>query len=244
LRLLGIILGSTLIACGYATAEATDDANSEIVGKYVAATKIQQETLLGAQMEVNIDAKLPKLEKQGRLRALRIVSRLGKITYRALGFSGDTTVKQEVIARYLNLEVAQHDQSSIAVTPENYKFQLKTKLTQGDRHIDIFQLNPKKNKIGLFKGELWVDADTGMPIRVSGRWVKSPSVFVKKVEFVQEFELQNGVSLPSHIESTVDTRVAGRAELSINFTNFSHPDNDDDVPVDALNEVAEETSGH
>jgi len=41
------------------------------------------------------------------------------------------------------------------------------------------------------------------------------------VEFVQEFELRDGVSLPSHLESTVDTRIVGRAELSINFTNFT-----------------------
>ena len=67
-----------------------------------------------------------------------------------------------------------------------------------------------------------------MPVRVSGEWVKSPSVFVKKVEFVQEFELRDGVSLPSHLESTVDTRIVGRAELSINFTNFTPQGSDQD----------------
>ena len=193
-------------------------------------------------MEVSIDARLPRLEKQGRWRALRIVPRLGKITYKALGFSGDTTVKQEVIARYLSMESDQHDTNSIAITPANYKFQLKARLTQGDKHIDIFQLNPRTKKVGLFKGELWLDAETGMPVRISGQWVKSPSVFVKKVEFVQDFELQNGVSLPSHIESTVDTRVAGRAELSINFSNFTHLDEGDSL--ESLNEIAEETPGH
>jgi hypothetical protein len=226
----------------FSLAEATDDANLEVVSKYLNATRLQQDTLRGSQMEVNIDARLPKLEKQGRWRALRIVPKLGKITYKALGFSGDTTVKQEVIARYLSLENDGHDANAIAVTPANYRFQLKGRLTQGGRAIDILQLSPKKNRVGLFKGELWLDADSGMPVKMSGRWVKSPSVFVKKVEFVQEFALQNGVSLPSHIESTVDTRVVGRAELSINFTNFSHLDDGDSV--DILNVVAEETSGH
>ena len=242
LRLSAFIAGTLLVFAVFSSAEATDDATLEVVGKYLDATKVQQEALRGSQMEVSIDARLPRLEKQGRWRALRIVPKLGKITYKALGFSGDTTVKQEVIARYLSLESDQHDANSIAVTPTNYKFRLKAKLTQGDRRIDIFELNPKKKKVGLFKGELWLDADSGMPVKISGQWVKSPSVFVKKIEFVQEFELQNGVSLPSHIESTVDTRVAGRAELSINFTNFTHLE--DDASGDVLNEIAEETAGH
>jgi hypothetical protein len=242
LRLFASIVGLLLAFAAFSAAAATDDANLEVVSKYLDATRVQQETLRGSQMEVNIDARLPRLEKQGRWRALRIVPKLGKITYKALGFSGDTTVKQEVIARYLSLENDGHDASAIAVTPANYKFQLKAKLTQGGRTIDIFQLNPKKNRVGLFKGELWLDADSGMPVKMSGRWVKSPSVFVKKVEFVQEFALLNGVSLPSHIESTVDTRVAGRAELSINFTNFAPLDDGDSA--DILNVVAEETPGH
>jgi hypothetical protein len=242
LRLLASIAGSVLLLTALSSAAATDDANLDVIGKYLDATRVQQETLRGSQMEVSIDARLPKLEKQGRWRALRIVPRLGKITYKALGFSGDTTVKQEVIARYLSMESDQHDTNSIAITPANYKFQLKARLTQGDKHIDIFQLNPRTKKVGLFKGELWLDAETGMPVRISGQWVKSPSVFVKKVEFVQDFELQNGVSLPSHIESTVDTRVAGRAELSINFSNFTHLDEGDSL--ESLNEIAEETPGH
>ena len=242
MRLLASIAGLVLLLTALSSAAATDDANLEVIGKYLDATRVQQETLRGSQMEVSIDARLPKLEKQGRWRALRIVPRLGKITYKALGFSGDTTVKQEVIARYLSMESDQHDTNSIAITPANYKFQLKARLTQGDKHIDIFQLNPRTKKVGLFKGELWLDAETGMPVRISGQWVKSPSVFVKKVEFVQDFELQNGVSLPSHIESTVDTRVAGRAELSINFSNFTHLDEGDSL--ESLNEIAEETPGH
>ena len=70
-----------------APSEAEADANLAIVGKYVDATHIQEESLRGLQMEVNIDAKLPKLEKHGKLRALRKISLLGKITYKAVAES-------------------------------------------------------------------------------------------------------------------------------------------------------------
>ena len=35
---------------------------------------------------------------------------------------------------------------------------------------------------------------------------------------------RDGVAIPKHIESTVDTRVVGRAELKIDYSNFTKPD--------------------
>jgi hypothetical protein len=202
----------------------TDDGSLDIVSRFLDATRTQQETLRGAQMEVDINAKIPKLEKQGKLRALRRISRLGQITYKALGFSGDSTIKQEVIARYLAAESGTRDSGSIAITPANYKFKYKGVAELHGRDIRMFQITPKKKKVGLFRGELWLDAQTGMPVREAGQFVKNPSVFLKKVEFVQDFELQDGVAIPKHFQGTVDTRLVGRAELSIEFSNFSRPE--------------------
>ena len=99
-----------------------------IVDRYVDATHTQQLALRDVQMEVDIDAKLVKLQKQGRLQALRSISKIGRITYKALGFSGDNTVKQEVIARYLSAESEGRDNGSISITPANYKFKYKSTL--------------------------------------------------------------------------------------------------------------------
>src|SRR5271168_257924 len=65
----------------------------EMVNRYLAAHEQQESALRGGAMEVDIDASVPNLQKQGKLHALRNISRLGKITYHALGFSGDNTVK-------------------------------------------------------------------------------------------------------------------------------------------------------
>ena len=87
------VLSSARDLCGHQRIDA--DTRLAIIDKYVDATQIQQDNLRGLQMEVNIDAQLPKLEKHGKLRALRKISLLGKITYKALGFSGDSTVKRK-----------------------------------------------------------------------------------------------------------------------------------------------------
>jgi hypothetical protein len=207
----------------------TEERSLPIVSKYVDATHTQQEAMRGAEMEVDISAQIPRLEKRGRLRALRKISRLGVITYKALGFSGDNTVKQEVITRYLAAESEGRENGTIAISPTNYKFKLKSEQQVNGRRVVVLQITPRKKAVGLFKGELWVDAETGMPVREAGQFVKTPSVFLKKIAFVRDYEIQDGVSIPAHIESTVDTRVAGRAELEISFSNFTRPAGDDEV---------------
>jgi len=216
--------------------EGPEDQALPIVDKYLDATQTQQNLLRGAQMEIDIDAALPRLEKRGKLQALRLISRLGKITYKALGFSGDNTVKQEVITRYLAAESEGRENGTIAITPANYKFRYSGRIVQNGQTTLVLQVTPRKKAVGLFKGELWLDAETGMPLRESGEFVKSPSVFLKKIAFVREYELHDGVSIPKHIASRVDTRIVGRAELQISFSNFSKQDNPEDDAVAVTNE--------
>jgi hypothetical protein len=117
----------------------------------------------------------------------------------------------------------------MAISPANYKFKLKGEQDMNGRHVVMLQITPRKKKVGLFKGELWVDAETGMPVRESGQFVKTPSVFLKKIAFVRDYELQDGVSIPAHIESKVDTRIVGLAEIEISFSKYTHPASDDDA---------------
>ena len=177
-------------------------------------------------MEVEIEGRLPKLEKKGKLQALRSISRLGQIIYQQLGFTGDSIIKKELIARYLSAEVEDRDRNAMAISPENYKFKLKSVRLSETGSVAVFELNPKQKRVGLFKGELWVDTATGMPLKEQGRWVKNPSVFFKRVDFVNEYELREGVSLPKRLTSSADVRIFGRAELEIAFSHFARPDPD------------------
>jgi negative regulator of sigma E activity len=194
-----------------------------IVENYCAASRVQERSLQGASMEVEIEASLPKLKKQGRLHALRRISALGRITYEMLRFEGDGTVKKEVIARYLTAEAeAQKEQSPLlAVTPENYKFKYKGRNRLDGRDVHVFQVTPRKKRQGMFKGEVWIDAATYLRVQESGCLVKNPSIFLKRVEFVRKYEIRDGISVPRQVQSVVDTRLVGKAELTIDFTNFS-----------------------
>ena len=202
---------------------------TDVLNRYVAASQEQQARLRDSAMEVEIDARIPRLKREGSLHALRLITRVGRITYEAIRSAGDKMVNKDVIARYLTAEAeaskgivdSQGKPQSLAITPENYKFRQKAVMTTGSQQVYIFQVTPKKKRLGLFKGEIWVDAETGMPLRESGRLVKSPSVFLKKVDFVREYQLVDGLALPVRVESRIDTRLVGLAELDIRYSNYS-----------------------
>ncbi len=204
------------------TDEQTEKPAAAILDKYVQATQNHEDDLRGASMDVDIDAAVPKLKQHGRLRALRKISKVGQITYRVMGFQGDNTIKSQVIARYLQAEQQGQGDMSLALIPANYKFKYKGERTGPDgKLVYTFQVSPHKKKVGLFKGEVELDAATFLPVIEKGRFVKNPSVFFKKVEFQRTFNIQNGVAVPQNMYSTIDARLIGKVELSINYSHFT-----------------------
>lgn len=214
-----LITLSAIVQVPAAVIEADSEPDA-VVDKYLLATQEQQSAMRGASMRVDIDAEVPKLQSKGKLQALRSISKLGKITYNALGFMGDKMIKNEVIARYLTAETQTQTGSDISITPDNYKFKNKGLQDRDGQRVYVLQVSPRKKRVGLFKGEVWVDATTYMPVREAGKFVKSPSIFLKKMEFERTYVVRDGVSVPQHIESKVETRIFGPVTLSINFTNF------------------------
>ena len=73
---------------------------------------------------VEIEASLPKLNKNGRLRAIRRTLSAHQLEYQVLELSGDSMVNHQLIARYLSADkrAAELNTASTAITPANYKF--------------------------------------------------------------------------------------------------------------------------
>jgi hypothetical protein len=201
-----------------------DPVGSQVLQKYLEA-KGHTQDLRGASMEVEISANVPKLKENGKLRAFRVISRVGQVTYRVAAFQGPNFIKKEIIARYLQAEQQSQSQAkeNIDITPQNYKFRYR-----GERHTPngasafVFQVQPRKKRVGLYKGELWLDSRLYLPVLEKGRFVKNPSIFFKKVDFERGFSIQDGFSVPSYITSTIDTRLVGKVELNISYSNFNH----------------------
>jgi hypothetical protein len=183
---------------------------------------------------IEIEASLPKLEKQGRLRAIRRLLPLGKPEYQVLEIAGDQTVRQQVIVRYLSAEVraAAIPASSVAITLANYKFRYKGAVKTGGTIAYGFLITPRKKREGLIKGELWLDGETGAVVRQSGYLVKKPSIFVKPVDVTRETALRDGITEARVTRLSVDTRLVGRAELTIHERPCTAPDRDPALSIE------------
>lgn len=227
-----LLISSSALGGSLAVPDTSEDDMSgpsgTIIVKYLEATR-HQSGFQNHAMEVNIDASVPRLNEHGKLRALRNISKVGLITYRVLGFQGDTTVKKEVIARYLQAEQQSQGDSTLAIAPTNYKFKSKGEKNENGKDVYVFQVSPRKKRVGLFKGELWLDANTYLPVFEKGRLVKNPSVFFKKVDFERAFAIQDGISVPASMNSTIDTRLVGKVELNISYRNVPESAAGDDA---------------
>jgi hypothetical protein len=169
------------------------------------------------QETVEIQASLPKLEESGRMRAIRRLLPTGEPDYQVLEVAGDQTVKRQVMARYLaaDAKAAAIPPSTVAVTPENYRFRYKGPVKCGESVAYVFLITPRKKREGLIKGELWLDGDTGAVVRESGHLAKNPSIFVKRVEVTRETLLDNGIASARVTHLSIITRFVGPAELTV-----------------------------
>jgi hypothetical protein len=213
-----VILLAVLLASYVQAAEALIvDSTTQAAMAFARYTAGLEQTSAWSLETVEIEAALPKLEKRARLRAVRRLAPLGKPEYQVLEITGDQTVARQVIARYLSAEVraAAIPAASVAITPANYKFRYKGALNTGAGVIYAFLIAPRKKREGLIKGELWIDGETGAVVRQSGYLVDKPSIFVKRVNIIQETALREGSAEERVTHLSVDTRLAGRAELTI-----------------------------
>jgi hypothetical protein len=194
-----------------------------ILRNYCATAQNQADSSRASTMDVEFRGALPKLSKTARLRALLHISRLGRVTYQVVGSEGDGTVKRDLISRYMATEIRlqQDRRLAMSVTPDHYRFHFKGRAELDGRDVYWFGVTPKRKADGLFKGDLWIDAASFLKVQESGYLVKSPSIFVKRVAFTRRYEIRDGLAVPLRMESVVDTRLVGRAELTIDYSNYA-----------------------
>ena len=178
----------------------------------------QAQQLAGYSAATVIRAELPRSSQHGELELERHYSVPRTLTFKVLHFVGDGFVKTNVIARLLQSEVdhvQKDDPRGTAIRLENYKFSPKGTTQIADRVVHVYQVKPRKKRPGLFKGHIYLDVSTGSLVRAEGRVVKSPSIFVNKIDFVQDYADINGFTLPTHIHTEAKAALVGRTVIDI-----------------------------
>jgi hypothetical protein len=186
-------------------------------GRYVASIQERSSFAGSGPIGMEIEASLPGLAEQGRMRLVRQTGACERNEYSVITFEGDSTVKKQVIARYLEAEEQAEalPYSTVAVTPANYKFRYMASVEIGGNTVYVFQIAPKKKRAGLMEGQIWIDSATGVAVHQAGRFVKRPSVFIRRIEVTRDTNLLDGLPNARVTHVAIDTRLVGRAELTI-----------------------------
>lgn len=145
------------------------------------------------------------------------------LKYKPLTFTGDTFVKSSVITRVLQSEVdyvEKGDPALTALTNANYKFSYKGAQQLGGHTVHVYQVKPRQKRVGLFKGHIYLDAHTGNMLRSEGTIEKSPSFFVRKIDFVQDCAAIGRYTFPVHLHTTARTRILGKVVLDVYHRDY------------------------
>jgi hypothetical protein len=178
----------------------------------------QSESLVAYTARTVIKASLPETSQYGEYELERHFAAPRNLQFKPVRFTGDGFVKSNVITRLLQSEVdhlQKDDTSQTALSSANYKFSYKGKTEIGDQIVHQYQVKPRKKRVGLFKGRIYLSSETGSLVRAEGTLVKSPSFFIKKIEFVQDYADVNSFTFPVHIHSEAATRLVGRAVVDM-----------------------------
>ena len=165
-----------------------------------------------------IRAELPETKQQGEYEVKRQYSAPKSLLFTALRFTGDAFVKTSVITRLMQSEVEhvqKDDSASMAFTAVNYKFSYKGLQVVDGRTLHQFQVKPRRRRVGLMRGNLYLDARTGSLVHLDGVPAKSPSVFLSKIRVSQDFADFGPFTLPVHMHSEAKASMVGRTIVDV-----------------------------
>ena len=190
---------------------------------YERGLKEQETELAGYTATSVIDASLPDSSQKAEFELKRHYVAPGLLEFTPLRSSGDKFVKSNVIVRLLQSEVEhvrKREQAQTAIDSNNYKFSYKGVSQINGSDVHVFEVKPRTKRVGLFKGKIYVDSSTGHLLRAEGTIVKSPSFFIKRIDFVQDYSTVDGLTLLSHVHSEAQTRLVGKAVVDITHSDY------------------------
>jgi hypothetical protein len=186
----------------------------------------QLTTLAGYSDKTTIEAEIPAMAKKGQCSLRRTFSAQQSLIYTAVDFVGDTFVKTNVIYRLLESDVERTGKKTgpkVAILESNYRFSYKGIEDLNGRPLYVFALKPHHQDPGLFKGKILIDPRTGHIVRAVGRLSKSPSWWIKRVDFIQDYVDVGDFTMSAQIQSVTQARIVGRIAVNIRHTAYEVP---------------------
>ena len=194
-----------------------DTAPAVAFGRYLASLQERDPFAESGPICLEVEASIPGLAKQANLLAIRQAGTSELAEYTVKKLDGDSLVKQQVIARYLAAEkqAERIPYSAVAITPTNYEFHYAGSFLNDKIPVFVFKITPRKKREGLIRGEIWIDSATGFAVHQAGRFVKRPSVFIRRIDVTRDTNITDGVPASRITRLTLRTRLVGLVQLTV-----------------------------
>ena len=142
-------------------------------------------------------------------------------TFRILSQSGNGLLIDKVLKRLLESEKdADHDKSSTALTPENYRFKVAGIEDVAGRPAYILEVEPLVDSKYLYRGKIWVDATDFAVAKIEAAPARNPSFWISSTAINHQYIRTDGFWLPAQNRSETKVRVGGTAVLTIDYGKY------------------------
>lgn len=148
----------------------------------------------------------------------------GTDTFAIASGAGSPFIRHHVFQRILKDEEkrvkANSDPDSL-ISPKNYTFEIIGEDHIGSSECTVVHAIPKRRETDLFEGKIWIDERDFAIVKIVGHLSKSPSLWIKRVDFVRQYQKIDEYWLPLTEEASVDVRVYGAEILTIDYHDYT-----------------------
>jgi len=107
------------------------------------------------------------------------------------------------------------------ITPDNYALDVVGTDRIGNSDCSVVHAVPKRKEIDLFEGKIWIDNQDFAIVKITGHLAKSPSFWIKQVDFVRDYQKIDGFWLLSREEAVSAIRIFGKETLTVDYENYT-----------------------
>jgi len=137
--------------------------------------------------------------------------------------SGSQLIIDRVFKKLLESEkeaLEAENQTRTALNTDNYVFTLVGYESSAASSQYILALEPKVKSKFLYRGRIWVDGNDFAVTRIEAQPAKNPSFWTRNNEIEHVYVKVNDFWLPQRNHSVSWVRLGGRAELTIDYTDY------------------------
>jgi hypothetical protein len=145
-------------------------------------------------------------------------------TFTITSGKGSGFVRHRVFQRLMKVEekrIRVNKDPDSLITPENYALEVVGKDRVGNSDCSVVHAVPKRKEIDLFEGKIWIDNHDFAIVKIAGHLAKSPSFWIKQVDFVRDYQKIDGFWLPSREEAISAIRIFGKETLTVDYRNYT-----------------------